>query len=284
MKPAFPYPTLKTVKEFLRHRGIRAKRSLGQNFLVDRNTAERIISQIGDAGEIPVLEIGPGLGAFTCLLADICQALTVVELDTSLARRLARITANTDVIEANILDLSPAGLLPAAPACITLGNLPFNLSVKILLWWLDAPPRYSKAYFIFQKEVADRLVAAKSTSSYGSLTLRVSYSAIVKKLFKIPSTVFFPRPEVAGSLVMFSRRPQPEVTVPDQAFYFNLIEAAFAYRRKTLTNSLRLYPKFKGRDADLRKLIENAGFPKNIRAEELVPEDFVVLSEVLAEL
>jgi 16S rRNA (adenine1518-N6/adenine1519-N6)-dimethyltransferase len=281
MTPAFPYPTLRTVKTYLRREETRAKRSLGQNFLIDRNTAQRIIKQLGDIAALSVIEIGPGLGAFTCLLANKCRNLTAVELDSRLAGYLAETAGTVNVIESNILDLSPEDLEPSE-SCLTLGNLPFNISVKILLWWLQAPVWFSHAYFIFQEEVADRLVARTSTSSYGSLTLRVSYKATAKKLFKVPSTVFYPRPEVAGSLVLLERREQPEVTVTDSGFYFDLISAAFAYRRKTLVNSLRLSKQFGREEFNLKQIITEAGFTETTRAEQMNAVDFALLSEVLA--
>ena len=281
MTPAFPYPTLRTVKTYLRREETRAKRSLGQNFLIDRNTAQRIIKQLGDIAALSVIEIGPGLGAFTCLLANKCRNLTAVELDSRLAGYLAETAGTVNVIESNILDLSPEDLEPSE-SCLTLGNLPFNISVKILLWWLQAPVWFSHAYFIFQEEVADRLVARTSTSSYGSLTLRVSYKATAKKLFKVPSTVFYPRPEVAGSLVLLERREQPEVTVTDSGFYFDLISAAFAYRRKTLLNSLRLSKQFGREELNLKQIITEAGFTETTRAEQMNAVDFALLSEVLA--
>ena len=281
MTPAFPYPTLRTVKTYLRREETRAKRSLGQNFLIDRNTAQRIIKQLGDIAALSVIEIGPGLGAFTCLRANKCRNLTAVELDSRLAGYLAETAGTVNVIESNILDLSPEDLEPSE-SCLTLGNLPFNISVKILLWWLQAPVWFSHAYFIFQEEVADRLVARTSTSSYGSLTLRVSYKATAKKLFKVPSTVFYPRPEVAGSLVLLERREQPEVTVTDSGFYFDLISAAFAYRRKTLLNSLRLSKQFGREELNLKQIITEAGFTETTRAEQMNAVDFALLSEVLA--
>ncbi len=283
MKTLFPFPTLNTVRAYLRATGRRAKRSLGQNFLVDRNTAERIVDLFGDLETATVLEIGPGMGAFTCLIAPQCLSLTAVELDRSLSARLARQAPDIQVIEGNILKIEP-GQFAKDENVLTFGNLPFNLSVKILKWWIEAPSNFKHAYFIFQDEVANRLVARRSTSSYGSLTLLISFTAMVRKIKKIPPTVFFPQPEVSGSLVALTRRESPQVTVPDAETYFRLIEEAFAYRRKTLANSLKLAKRFKKQGSQLKEVICRCGFPETVRAEELVADDFAVLLEALDEL
>jgi 16S rRNA (adenine1518-N6/adenine1519-N6)-dimethyltransferase len=246
---------------------VRAKKELGQHFLVDENILGVIGRLAGlDGGDV-VLEIGPGLGVLTTYLADRVAKVYAVELDRSLEPQLEQLARrpNTEIIFGDALRLD---LREAAPAATKLvANLPYNVATPLIVESLDGLPEIGSWTVMVQREVADRLFAEPGTKAYGAVSVLIQLVAERTGFHPVSRNVFRPRPNVESAIVAFRRRgPLPE----DFAHIKRIVEAAFSHRRKKLANSLELA----GVDVD------DAVVPE-VRAEELTPSDFVQLAESL---
>jgi 16S rRNA (adenine1518-N6/adenine1519-N6)-dimethyltransferase len=246
---------------------VRAKKELGQHFLVDEN----ILGVIGrlaelDEGDV-VLEVGPGLGVLTTYLADRVRQVYAVELDASLGPRLIERLAGRPNVELRFGDALRLDLAEAAPGATKLvANLPYNIATPLLVESLDGLPDISLWCVMVQREVADRFFAQPSTKAYGAVSVLIQLAAERTGFHPVSRNVFRPRPNVESAIVAFRRRPLP----PDFAHVKRIVEAAFAHRRKKLANSLEL----SGIDP------AHVTVP-DVRAEELSPAEFLQLAEVL---
>ena len=261
---------------------------LGQNFLADHNAAEAIVRALGDVSQSTVLEVGPGRGAITHLLAPRTQRLIAVELDRQLAPALRQEFAsqpNVEVIEADILQVDFATLLasPAANAATVrvVGNLPYYITSDILLALLRAHRYFSTIVLMVQREVADRIVATPGQSNYGSLSATTQLYARVEKLFTLPPESFVPPPKVHSSVIRLMIAPRfAELGIEEvvhQTQFIAFLRTAFAQKRKTLWNNLKLqYPAEK-----LRTALAEANIAENARAEGLELEEMSRLWQVL---
>ena len=254
---------------------VHAKKQLGQHFLVDDN----ILGVIGrlaalDASDV-VLEIGPGLGVLTRYLADRVFHVHAVELDRSLAPELADLDARADVDlhfgDALALDL---GALEPAPRKLV-ANLPYNVATPIVVESLDGLPTIEGWCVMVQREVADRFFASPSTKAYGAVSVLVQLVTERVGFHPVSRNVFRPRPNVDSALVAFARRELP----PDYPRVKQVVEAAFAHRRKTLPNSLELAGLADRERAGAA--LETIGREPGIRAEALPPQAFVALAHAL---
>jgi 16S rRNA (adenine1518-N6/adenine1519-N6)-dimethyltransferase len=246
---------------------VRAKKELGQHFLVDEN----ILGVIGRLAELDhediVLEIGPGLGVLTTYLADRVAQVYAVELDESLEPQLDQIAQRPNVAlvfgDALKLDLSAAA--PGARKLVA--NLPYNIATPLIVESLDRLPEIGRWTVMVQREVADRLFAVPSTKAYGAVSVLVQLVAERTGFHPVSRNVFRPRPNVDSAIVSFRRRG----LLPDDfAHIKRIVEAAYAHRRKKLANSLEL--------AGIE--VGDASVP-DVRAEELTPPEFVQLAESL---
>ncbi|HRY29702.1 MAG TPA: 16S rRNA (adenine(1518)-N(6)/adenine(1519)-N(6))-dimethyltransferase RsmA [Elusimicrobiota bacterium] len=246
----------------------------GQNFLVDKNTAERIVESLAPFSG-PVIEIGPGKGILTGLLAERTSDLTAVELDRDLAAGLAQGWPKVRVVAEDFLEWPfPAGPGPVA----FIGNLPYSAANAILRKVLDWTG-WDRAVFMVQKEVADRIVAAPCSRDYGILTLAVQGKAEAESLFDVPPRCFQPRPQVTSTVVRLKRWPASKIR--DEKKFFRAVRAAFGQRRKTIGNSLsRVLGLEKNAVEDCLK---RAGFDVVRRAETFTLEEFNRLAEILPE-
>jgi 16S rRNA (adenine1518-N6/adenine1519-N6)-dimethyltransferase len=256
--------------------GVGAKYGLGQHFLVDENIL-RVIGRLAELGpEDVVLEIGPGLGTLTAFLAERVGHVHAVEIDRALEPRLAERLAgatNVDVVFGDALSVELAGLEPAAGKVVS--NLPYSVATPLVVESLDGLPSVELWCVMVQREVADRFFAAPRTKAYGAVSVLVQLAAERAGFRPVARTVFRPRPNVDSALVAFRRKRLPD----RYAEVKRLVEAAFAHRRKTLANSLEL----SGRTARAGAVAALAalGLPPSARAEELAPEEFVRLEELL---
>ena len=251
------------------------RKDLGQHFLVDDN----ILGVIGrlaalDSSDV-VLEIGPGLGVLTRYLADRASHVHAVELDRSLAPRLADLDARADVDlhfgDALALDL---GALEPAPRKLV-ANLPYNVATPIVVESLDGLPTIERWCVMVQREVADRFFASPSTKAYGAVSVLLQLVTERVGFHPVSRNVFRPRPNVDSALVAFARRELP----PGYPRVKQVVEAAFAHRRKTLPNSLELAGLADGERAGAA--LETIGREPGIRAEALPPQAFVALAHAL---
>lgn len=255
---------------------LRAKKELGQHFLVDENILGVIGRLAALRDEDVVLEIGPGLGVLTTYLADRVAQVYAIELDTSLGPRLLERLAGRPNVELRFGDALRLDLEEAAPRANKLvANLPYNVATPIIVESLDRLPGVEAWCVMVQREVADRLFAQPSTKAYGAVSVLVQLVAERTGFHPVARTVFKPRPNVDSALVAFRRTELP----PDFARVKRVVEGSFAHRRKLLANSLELAG-VADRDA-ASSAIGRLRKPPTVRAEELEPQDFVRLTEEL---
>lgn len=251
------------------------KKRLGQHFLADENILG-VIGRLADLGPGDVaLEIGPGLGVLTRYLADRVGHVHAVELDRSLGPHLADVSLreDVDVHWGDALQLDLAALVPAPTKLVA--NLPYNVATPIVAESLAGLPSLERWCVMVQREVADRFFATPSTKAYGAVSVLVQLAAERTGLHPVARTVFNPPPNVDSALVAFRRVPLPEGFARIKA----VVEAAFAYRRKTLPNSLALAGLAPREQA--AAALEAIGRPPEIRAEALEPAEFVALASRL---
>ncbi len=228
----------------LRAWNLKAKKAYGQNFLVEPATAERIVRQASLRADDLVLEIGAGLGALTLPLAATVRRLVAVEKDGDLIQLLrnellAAGYENTTVVHADILRAALTDLVePEAGPMVVMGNLPYNISSQVVLKLLAARAHVSRAVFMFQKELAERLAAPPGSRTYGRLSVMLQYCADVKILAEVAATCFHPRPKVASAILEIRFKAAPEIPADDEDLLFRIVRAAFGKRRKTLKNAL----------------------------------------------
>ena len=255
---------------------IRAKKELGQHFLVDEN----ILGVIGRLSELEptdvVLEVGPGLGVLTAYLADRVARVVTVELDQTLAEQLDERLAGRGNVELHYGDALALDLAAVAPDARKLvANLPYNIATPLIVESLDGLPQLELWCVMVQREVADRFFAQPSTKDYGAVSVLVQLAARRTGFHPVSRTVFRPRPNVESALVAFRRIDRPL----DYADIKRVVTASFAHRRKTLGNSLELSGLVSREDA--AAALATIGRPPATRAEELAPPEFVALREAL---
>jgi 16S rRNA (adenine1518-N6/adenine1519-N6)-dimethyltransferase len=244
---------------------VRAKKELGQHFLVDENILG-VIGRLAELGEQDVvLEVGPGLGVLTSYLADRVDKVHSVELDESLAPQLRDRIGNRGNVELYFGDALRLDLRALAPAATKLvANLPYNIATPLVVESLDRLPEIDLWCVMVQREVADRFFAAPSTKAYGAVSVLIQLVAERTGFHPVSRNVFRPRPNVESALVAFRRMGLPQ----NYAHLKRVVEGAFAHRRKKLANSLELAG------------IDTAGASlPDVRAEELKPAEFVALAE-----
>lgn len=256
---------------------------LGQNFLSDPNIARKIVDSLEAGPSDPVVEIGPGTGALTGLLAERFEHLTVIEIDYRAAEVLREEYPDVTVVEGDILETDWDRLSAKAGARLhVIGNLPYNITSEIVFGLLDASTGIAEAVMMVQYEVARRFVAKPRTKQYGILSVAAQIACDVELLFPVSRNVFYPKPDVRSAVVRFDFGREPvdpaasgSAEDPDwiNSAVREIIRTAFNQRRKTLRNSLRPITSRVGRE-----------LPDDVsgrRAEELTPHEFVELARYL---
>jgi 16S rRNA (adenine1518-N6/adenine1519-N6)-dimethyltransferase len=256
---------------------VRAKKELGQHFLVDEN----ILGVIGRLAELDeddvVLEVGPGLGVLTTYLADRVAQVYAVEIDPSLGAQLTQRLAGRPNVELRFGDALEFDLAAVAPGAGKLvANLPYSIATPLIAESLDRLPGVQLWAVMVQREVADRLFAEPSTKAYGAVSVLVQLVAERTGFHAVSRTVFRPRPNVDSALVAFRRTGLP----PDFRRVKRIVEAAFSHRRKRLANSLELAGLTDRTHAEAA--IASLGREPNVRAEELAPPEFLRLADALS--
>ncbi len=277
--PAAP-DGLPPLRDVIRRHGLAAKKSLGQNFLLDLNLAARIARGGGPLDGVTVFEVGPGPGGLTrALLAQGAQRVIAVERDERAIAALDEIAAHypgrLDTMGADALTFDPRRLLPAGPVRIV-ANLPYNIATALLVSWLTVepwPPWYDSAVLMFQREVAERIVAQPHSKSYGRLSVLAQWRCETRILFDVNASAFVPAPKVKSSLVRLVPRAQPMPC--ERKVLERVTQAAFGQRRKMLRQSLRSL------GVDVPTLLAAADLDPTGRAEDLSVADFVALARAL---
>jgi 16S rRNA (adenine1518-N6/adenine1519-N6)-dimethyltransferase len=273
---------LPPLREVIRRHGLNARKSLGQNFLFDLNLTERIARAAEPLTDATVLEIGPGPGALTrALLALGARRVLAVERDERALAALAEIAAHypgrLDIVAADALTFDPRPQLAETPVRIV-ANLPYNIATALLVSWLTVepwPPWYDRAVLMFQREVAERIVAPPGSKTYGRLSVLAQWRCEARILFDVNASAFVPPPNVTSALVRLVPRAAPELC--DRKFLERVTQAAFGQRRKMLRQSLRAL------NADTQRLIATAGLDPTVRAEDISIAGFVALARAFAE-
>ena len=248
------------------------KKSLGQHFLRDPNTVRKIVAALEAPPGAPVVEIGPGTGAMTAVLAEQYDRLTAIEVDERAVAHLQEHLPGVDVRHEDILDVDWARLAAEQQEPLyVIGNLPYYITSPILFSLLDAGPCLRRAVIMMQKEVAERLVAPAGSKTYGILSVQTQIWSRPRLLFDVSRNVFFPRPDVESAVVALDFDVEPPPV--DREQLRRVVRAAFNQRRKTLRNSLKGVASERGRPVPEAV----AG----LRAEALQPDEFIDLTRAL---
>ncbi len=269
------------VREIAGRLGLRPTKQRGQNFVTDANTVRRIVAAAGVRSDDVVLEIGPGLGSLTLGLLEAADQVMAVEIDDLLADELphtvaARMPGRFGALTVITADALRITELPAEPT-IVVANLPYNVSVPVLLHLLATFGSWQRGLVMVQAEVADRLAASPGSKIYGVPSVKMAWYSETSRVGTVPPTVFWPVPNVDSGLVSISRR-EPPVTSASREQVFAVVDAAFGQRRKMLRSSLS---GLAGSSAAASAAIESAGLDPQARGEVLTVTDFARIAEHL---
>jgi 16S rRNA (adenine1518-N6/adenine1519-N6)-dimethyltransferase len=273
---------LPPLREVIATHQLSARKSLGQNFLLDLNLTAKIARQAGDLSGCDVLEIGPGPGGLTRgLLSEGARKVLAIEKDQRCLPALAEIAAaypeRLEVINGDALEIDPLAHL--TPPIRVAANLPYNVGTELLVRWLtpkDWPPFWQSLTLMFQREVAERIVAQPGSKAYGRLAILAQWRAEAKIALSLPPGAFTPPPKVSSAVVHLTALPEPRFPA-DAAILSRVVAAAFNQRRKMLRASL------KGVSPQIEDHLNAAGIPPTERAEQVSLEAFCALARSLAQ-
>ena len=262
--------------------GHRAKKSLGQNFLIDPNQQRRIVAALDPAPDDTVIEIGPGQGALTAHLAGSVGRLILIELDRDLAPALQHAYADrphVTVVQGDILDIDLRDLAgPDLSRVKVVGNIPYNITTPIIFRLLERDARTGRIVLMIQREVADRILAPPGTSEYGALSVGVRSVAHVERLFHVGRGAFRPVPRVDSSVIRIEPIMPAPLTAQEEDDLRELTRTAFSWRRKQLQKTLRAAPGY-ALDADaVLDLAQRTGIALDQRPEQLSPDQMIALA------
>ena len=276
-----PAPLLSApdVRRLAARLGTRPTKQLGQNFVIDPNTVRRIVRTAGVRPDDVVVEVGPGLGSLTLELLAQADRVVAVEIDPVLAGELPatvaeRLPGRADRLEVVLQDALLLTGVPGPAPTAFVANLPYNVAVPVLLRLLEHLPSLRTGLVMVQAEVADRLVAAPGSRTYGVPSVKAAWYADVRRAGAIGRTVFWPAPHVDSGLVAFTRREPPP---GDRRATFAVVDAAFAQRRKTLRAALAGWA---GSAAEAERRLVAAGIDPGARGEQLAVGEFARLAAV----
>ncbi|MCL2409765.1 MAG: 16S rRNA (adenine(1518)-N(6)/adenine(1519)-N(6))-dimethyltransferase RsmA [Oscillospiraceae bacterium] len=275
------------IKTLLSQHGFKFSKSMGQNFLVDKNIPEKIVRLSGIGSSDGVLEVGPGAGALTMELSRSAGKVTAVELDKRLIPILqANLEGreNVEIVEGDILKLDIAATVQEKMPGLrhrVCANLPYNITTPALSAFIDAGV-FETITVMVQKEVAERICADPGTRQYGAFSVYANYHTEAELLFDVPPECFMPRPNVTSSVVTLRTRQERILPPEDEPQFFRVVRAAFGQRRKTLVNALyTVFGNELGKD-EITDVVTQCGFNPQIRGETLGIEEFAKLSTALA--
>ena len=273
--------TLPPLREVIAAHGLRARKSMGQNFLLDLNLTAKIARMAGDLSGCDVLEVGPGPGGLTRgLLAEGARRVLAVEKDERCLPALAEIAAacpgRLEVLNADALEIDPLAHL--RPPIRVVANLPYNIGTELLVRWLTPPawpPFWDSLTLMFQKEVAQRIVARPGSRAYGRLAILAQWRCEARLVMELPPEAFTPPPKVRSAVVHLRALPEPLFPAPPEVLS-RVVALAFNQRRKMLRSALR------GLGPDIEDRIAAAGLRPTDRAEQVPIEGFCALAREVA--
>ncbi len=254
---------------------VKPLKRFGQNYLKDKNTVEKIVKRFAPAPDDKIVEIGPGQGALTGLIAAKAKNYCAVEIDKRVMENLRERFPSVKFINGDFLSVD-FNLFPCSPPFRIIGNIPYNITAPILFKLIEERGKISDALLMMQLEVAERLTALPKTKRYGLLGVILNYFAEVKLEFKISPNVFYPKPKVESAIVSI-KFVTPARKANDEKLFIDVVKAAFSTRRKTLRNSLS--------NSIFKTCIEKINnFDLRRRAEELSVAEFVELANIIGEI
>jgi len=281
----------KEVHQLLSRYNFKCKKSLGQNFLVDGNILQMILSSLELDREDYIFEVGSGVGTLTAALAPLVKKVISVEKDKRLFPLLKESLNhlnNIELIDADIMNLDLAIFLQGRRDKgerieKIIGNLPYYISLALIGRIIELRKYLKFAVFLVQKEVADRLFAKAGSKEYGILSVLTQYYAQPKKIHLVPPTVFYPAPQVNSMLVKINLYQKPLLPVGEEKVFIEVVKASFRERRKRLINSLTSYFSSQLSREEVEKVLTEIGISQDRRGETLTLEEFAHLSRVLQE-
>lgn len=264
------------------------QKRFGQNFLIDTNVLDKIISSAEITKEDCVLEIGPGIGTMTQYLAESAREVVAVEIDKNLIPILQDTLSSYDnvtIINDDILKVDIAKLVQEkndGKPIKVVANLPYYITTPIIMGLFESHVPLKSITIMVQKEVADRMQVGPGTKDYGALSLAVQFYAKPQIVANVPPNCFIPRPNVGSAVIRLTRHEQPPVQVKSETFMFELIRASFNQRRKTLVNGLTNAPNLNLAKEQVLEALEKMGLSAQIRGEALTLQQFGQLSDLLS--
>lgn len=264
---------------------IKPKRSLSQNFLINANAAKTIVESLNLRKNETVLEIGPGKGALTKHLIEKSRRVIGVEIDKALCNYLIKrftLNENLEIVNQDFLKIDFENIIPTDTKIKVIGNLPYQITSPALALLLENRKRIKSAVLMVQKEVAQRICAQPGTKNWSPLSIGIQLYSDPQILFKLKPSSFRPSPKVESAVIRFNFLKKPKVKIKDEGFFFKLVKAAFAQRRKMVLNSVSSSLSL-GKDLVL-KALEQARIDPKRRAEALSLEELAFFSNVLNKL
>lgn len=275
-------------REILEKYNLSAKKSLGQNFIIDTNILRNIVAAGNVDEETTVIEIGPGIGALTEQIAKSAKEVFAFEIDDRFLPVLDDTLAdysNVTIFHQDILDVDfekfKKDYLKETSRLVVIANLPYYITTPIIMHLLESSLAVETMLLMMQKEVASRLEAIPSTKAYGSLSIAIQYYTEVELAFTVPKTVFMPQPNVESAVIRLDVRQDPAIHVQNEALFSKIVRASFVQRRKTIWNNLRRALNNKEKQEVLKKAFKEAGIDPSRRGESLSIEEFGALADAL---
>ena len=277
--------SIKRLNEILKEENFSFKKSLGQNFLTDKTVCPRMAEASADKNT-GVLEIGPGAGVLTLELSKVAKRVVSLEIDKTLEPVLQKTVGGidnvkvifNDVLKTDIKKLVETEFADCERVTVC-ANLPYYITSKIIMQILKSKANISSLTVMVQKEVADRICAKVGSSAAGLFTAEVNYFSVPEFLFKVPRGSFLPSPKVDSAVIKLNILEEPPVKVLDEAFFWKMLSACFAQRRKTLLNSLSNIMKIE--KSTVKEALERMGYPETVRGEALSLNALAELSNIL---
>jgi 16S rRNA (adenine1518-N6/adenine1519-N6)-dimethyltransferase len=272
-----------SIRQELSAYGLFPKKRLGQHFLIDQNILKKVVQKAGIEKDDVVLEVGPGLGMMTLVLAGQAKRVIAVEIDPKLAEILHHKMgdiSNVEVIQKDVLKVDFKQLREQEGQLLkVVANLPYRISTPLLFQFIEAKEAFSSLTLMLQKEVAERMAAPPGGKDYGSLSIFIQLAADLSIPFFIKSSCFAPPPKVDSAVVHMTWKKEPLVGAQNEAWFKKVVRGCFCYRRKTLMNALR----HSGLPlpSDIGERVKNIGIDSQRRPETLTIDEFARLAEAL---
>lgn len=274
-------------KEIINRYSFAFQKKFGQNFLIDSNILENIVSAAEITKDDFVLEIGPGIGTMTQYLCEAARQVVAVEIDKMLIPILEDTLSeydNVEIINKDVLKVDIKSLAQeknGGKSIKVVANLPYYITTPIIMGLFESKVPIESITIMVQKEVADRMQTGPGSKDYGALSLAVQYYAEAKVMLNVSANCFMPRPNVDSAVIKLLRHKTPTVDVEDEALMFRIIRASFNQRRKTLVNGLKNSSELDFSKEQILEAIKSIGKDENIRGEKLTLEEFSQLSNCL---